>query len=290
MRHALVLLSILLCTVTAATAQVRIAIGVPSVTIGISLPAYPEFVRVPRYPVYYAPRLDSNVFFYDGLYWVYQGDNWYASSWYNGPWGRVAPEGVPVYVLRVPVRYYRDRPTYFSGWRDDAPPRWGEYWGSEWEQRRSGWDSWNRNSAPAPAPLPVYQRRYSGDRYPTVDQQLTLHVQSYRYQPRDAVARQYYKDQAAQAASAAPRQKAQKTQSAKEFAPGQVKKEQGRQSAKEFAPGQVKKEQGRQSARELAPGQQGKEQRAPERGSRSKGDDKEHGRGNDEGRGGKRDK
>lgn len=290
MRYGLIVLWILLCSATSATAEVRIAIGLPSVSIGINLPAYPQFVRVPRYPVYYAPRLNYNVFFYDGLYWVYQGDNWYASSWYNGPWGRVAPEGVPVFVLRIPVRYYRHRPAYFSGWREDAPPRWGEYWGSEWELRRSGWDSWNRSSVPAPAPLPVYQRQYSGDRYPSVEQQVTLHVQSYRYQPRDAVAQQYYKDQAVLAAPAIARQKKQGTQSAKESAPGQVKKAQGQQSAKEFAPGQVKKEQEQQSARQSAPGQQGKEQQASERGSKPKGSDKDHGRGNDEGRGGKRDK
>ena len=47
---------------------------------------------MPGYPVYYAPRINSNYFFYDGMYWVYQRDNWYASSWYNGPWGLVAPE------------------------------------------------------------------------------------------------------------------------------------------------------------------------------------------------------
>ena len=42
---------------------------------------------VPGYPVYYAPGLVSNYFFNDGMYWVYQDDNRYASSWHNGPWG-----------------------------------------------------------------------------------------------------------------------------------------------------------------------------------------------------------
>ncbi len=195
MRYALVLLSMLYFSVTAATAEVSIAIGLPRVSIGINLPAYPEFVRVPRYPVYYAPRLNSNVFFYDGLYWVYQGDNWYASTWYNGPWGLVGPEVVPLFILRVPVRYYRAPPAYFRGWRADAPPRWGQHWGNDWEQRRSGWDRWNRGSVPAPAPLPVYQRQYSGDRYPHVESQQGLRSQNYRYQPRDAVVRQHYEEQ-----------------------------------------------------------------------------------------------
>ena len=195
MRNVLILLSMLLCSATPAVAQVSVGIGiaVPGVSIGINLPAYPNLVRVPGYPVYYAPRLSANFFFYDGLYWVYRGDNWYASSWYNGPWGLVHPEVVPLYILRVPVRYYRQPPPYFSGWRPDAPPRWNEHWGNDWQQGRSGWDQWDRKSVPAPAPLPTYQRRYSGDRYPQQpEQQQALRSQRYKYQPRDEVVRQHY--------------------------------------------------------------------------------------------------
>ena len=46
---------------------------------------YPELVVVPNYPVYYAPGVNTNLFFYDGLYWVYQGDNWYAIPGTTGP-------------------------------------------------------------------------------------------------------------------------------------------------------------------------------------------------------------
>jgi hypothetical protein len=185
MRYGLIVLWMLLCSVTSAAAQVSVGIGLPGVSIGFNVPSYPEFVQVPGYPVYYAPRLNANFFFFDGMYWVYRGDNWYASSWYNGPWALVAPDAVPPFVLRIPVRYYRDPPRYFRGWQPDAAPRWGEHWGHDWEQRRSGWDRWNRGSAPAPAPLPEYQRRYSGDRYPRAEQQQALHGQNYRYQSRD---------------------------------------------------------------------------------------------------------
>jgi hypothetical protein len=190
MRYAVIALCMLLGSVTSAVAQVSVGIAIPGVSIGINQPSYPELERVPGYPVYYAPQLRSNFFFYDGRYWVYQGDNWYASSWYNGPWGLVGPERVPLFVLRIPVQYYRDPPAYFRGWRPDAPPRWGEHWGNAWQQQRNGWDTWNRRSAPAPAPLPAYQRQYSGDRYPRAEQQQELHSQSYRYQPHDAVVRQ----------------------------------------------------------------------------------------------------
>ena len=176
------------------SSHVSVGTAYPDVNIGINYSMYPDLVRIPGYPVYYAPRVDSNYFFYDGLYWVFQADNWYASSWYNGPWDRVGYYDVPVYVLRVPVRYYRQPPSYFRSWRADAPPRWGDRWGRDWEQRRSGWDRWDRGSAPAPAPLPTYQRNYSGDHYPrAVEQQHTIRSEQYRYQPREPVTQQYFK-------------------------------------------------------------------------------------------------
>ena len=198
MRYALAVLLGVLCLVSSAAAQVSIGIGLPSVSIGINLPSFPELVVVPDYPVYYAPRGDVNLFFYDGLYWAYQGDNWYAGSWYNGPWRVVGPERVPAFILRVPVRYYRHPPASWAGWRSNAPPRWGERWGHGWEQGRRGWDQWDRRVVHAPAPLPVYQRQYSGNRYPKVEQQQALQREKYRYQPQDPVVRQHDQRQGAQ--------------------------------------------------------------------------------------------
>ena len=173
--------------------------GYSGVSIGIHYSTYPDLVRIPGYPVYYSPGVDSNYFFYDGFYWVFQSDNWYVSSWYNGPWNYVGYYDVPAYLLRVPVRYYRQPPPYFRDWRADAPPHWGDHWGHEWERRRSGWDHWDPRSAPAPAPLPAYQRNYSGDRYPrAVEQQHTIRSEYYRYQPREPVTQQYFKPRAQQ--------------------------------------------------------------------------------------------
>jgi len=185
-RSGLVVLSLLLCSVNFAGAQLSIGIGLPNLSIGINLPLYPELTPVPGYPVYYAPQVDGNYFFYDGMYWIFQNDNWYASAWYNGPWSFVEPTVVPVFVLRIPVRYYRQPPVYFRGWHSNAPPRWDEHWGNDWHQHRRGWDKWNRGSVPARAPRPVYQKHYSGDRYPhQVEQQRVVRSKQYRYQPRD---------------------------------------------------------------------------------------------------------
>jgi hypothetical protein len=210
MRYLLVASSLVLGSVTSAQAQVHVSVGIglPGVDIGIHAPVYPELVRVPGYPVYYAPRADLNYFFYDGAYWVYQGDNWYVSSWYDGPWHWVGPEHVPLYVLRVPVRYYRRPPVYFRGWRADAPPRWGKHWGRDWERRRRGWDRWDRRSAPRAAPLPVYQRQYSGNRYPRApEHQHSIRSEQYRYRPREAVTRQRFEQRGPRGSSRAEPQR-----------------------------------------------------------------------------------
>jgi hypothetical protein len=246
MRHLLIALPMLLGTVTAANAEI-------SVNIGINVPVYPQLVPVPGYPVYYNPRGDSNYFFYDGLYWVYREDNWYASSWYNGPWDMTEPEFVPLYVLRVPVRYYVQPPLYFRGWRADAPPRWGDHWGREWEQRRNGWDRWDHRSAPARAPLPVYQRQYSGSRYPrAAEQQQAIRSDSYRYQPREAVTQQHFEPRGNAGAARAEPQRLQRSQ------PVQV------QPGRDDRNGHDNRSEPRESGRDqrAEPQQRGREQRA----------------------------
>jgi hypothetical protein len=186
MRALLLACSLVLCP--AAQAELSIGIALPGVSIGINMPVYPQLERVPGYPVYYAPHASSNYFFYDGLYWVYQGDDWYASNWYNGPWRRYAQDAVPLFVLRVPVRYYRQPPPHFRGWQRDAPPRWGEHWGRDWEDQHRGWDKWDRKSAPRAAPLPTYQREYSGKRYPRDPvQQHDVQSRHYRYERAEPI-------------------------------------------------------------------------------------------------------
>lgn len=104
-RRAAIALCLSLGCMTPVMAEVSITYPIPGVSFGLNLGGYPVLQRIPGYPVYYAPRLDRNYFFYDGLYWVFEDDIWYTSSWYNGPWGRVDPFYVPDYLLRVPVRY-----------------------------------------------------------------------------------------------------------------------------------------------------------------------------------------
>jgi len=213
MRKQLIVLGILLHFAAPVPAQVSFGFGFQTGNVSISLSSYPDLVRVPGYPVYYASGLNSNYFFYDGLYWIFETDRWYSSSWYNGPWMLVDPEFIPLYLLRVPVRYYRRPPAFFVGWQANSPPRWGDHWGNDWAQHRSGWDRWNRNAMPAPAPLPTYQRNYSGDRYPSRDQQPVLQQRNYRHEARDPLVRQQSQ------ASPPPRSQPEPAQRGREEAP-----------------------------------------------------------------------
>jgi hypothetical protein len=199
MRYVFALLCTLFLWASPAFAQfsVGIGIGMPNVRIGINVPAYPNLVPIPGYPVYYVPGMPANYFFYDGMYWAYDNDTWYSSTWYNGPWGVVAPEAVPLFILRVPVRYYARPPLYFRGWAGGGPPHWGEHWGGGWEQGHAGWDHWDHRAAYARAPLPSYQRQYSGGRYPGAEQQQAMHNQNYHYQPHEAVVQQHFQAQSA---------------------------------------------------------------------------------------------
>jgi len=195
-RNIFILLGILLSSVACTSTPVSSGGGYSYARVGINISDYPELIVVPGYPVYYAPQLEVNFFFYDGMYWIFYGDSWYVSSWYDGPWWYARPEAVPLIILQLPVRYYRQPPAYFRGWQLDAPPRWGEHWGRDWEQHRSGWDKADRRTVLKPAPLPDYQRQYPRNQYPREEQrQYEIQQQNYRYEPRDPEVRQHYEVQ-----------------------------------------------------------------------------------------------
>ena len=90
---ALILLLVTMIFTRPADAQLSVGISAPSISIGINLPAFPHLVVVPGYPVYYAPNVNADYFFYDGFYWVFNVEDgqWYSSSWYNGPWSSWSP-------------------------------------------------------------------------------------------------------------------------------------------------------------------------------------------------------
>ena len=183
----------LLLTVLLSLAAIFPAAAQEYYDIDVDLPQYPEMVPVPDSPVYYAPEVDSNYFFYDGLYWDYYNDGWYSSPWYNGPWSFVDPIYVPTYVLWVPIRFYRRPPHYWRGWNAHRPPRWSERWGRDWQVRHNQVFGGRDRPRYGRAPLPDYQRSYNRANYPRVPQtQSQLHSERYAYRPQEHTVQQQY--------------------------------------------------------------------------------------------------
>jgi hypothetical protein len=186
MKKLLAAAALLLASVFPASAQ-------EYVDLDVDVREYPEMVPVPDSPVYYAPGVDSNYFFYDGLYWDYYNDRWYSSAWYNGPWTYVDPVYVPTYVLWVPIRYYHRPSHYWRGWNVNRSPRWADHWGRDWQSRHNQVFRGAQRPSYARAPLPDYQRGYNHGNYPrAVQQQSELHSRNYGYRPQEHVVREQY--------------------------------------------------------------------------------------------------
>jgi hypothetical protein len=168
MRYLFLTVCMLLGMATPVAAHADLDFNTPGISIGINVPLHPRLVLVPGYPVYYAPNSDLNLFYYNGQYWLFENSNWYASAWTTGPWQLVPPYDVPGYILRIPVRYYENPPTYFFGWNPYEPPLWSEYWGQEWREHRHDWDGLHRWAEPAP--LPGFRRFYAGPGIPRIDE------------------------------------------------------------------------------------------------------------------------
>ena len=151
------------------------------------VPSYPRLVLISRTASYYAPDLAANYFYYDGTYWVYQGDEWYQGAWYNGPWAKVNPLRVPLSILQIPLLYYNNAPAYFSGGASNAPPRWDVHWGPAWARYRGVWEAPMRGAVAILAPTPDYQGHYEGAQYPDAAQQIALRTHYFPYRAHEPV-------------------------------------------------------------------------------------------------------
>jgi len=123
MRRMLCLLSLLGTVAPAAAADVHIGINVgvpPPPPIVVERP--PELVIVPGSPVYYAPAVPYNFFYYDGAYYTFHDAHWFSARSAHGPWTYV--RRVPRPVVAVPVRYYRVPPGHL---KHHGPPPWHDH-------------------------------------------------------------------------------------------------------------------------------------------------------------------
>jgi len=94
-----------------------------NVHLGIRIGEEPRLVVVPGTPVYEAPALQYNYFYYNGGYYLYRGGDWFWATSYNGPWTVISIAQVPRPILRVPAEHYRERPAH---WKRGGPPPWAE--------------------------------------------------------------------------------------------------------------------------------------------------------------------
>src|SRR6266699_3531365 len=81
-------------------------------------------IGVPPPPVYYAPSLPYNYFYYGGLYYTLHDDHWFYAASFNGPWSFVTVERLPRPIFAVPVRYYKVKP---EKWKKHGPPPWARH-------------------------------------------------------------------------------------------------------------------------------------------------------------------
>src|SRR5690348_3122328 len=93
----------------AADVHVGINIGVPPPP-PVVIESPPPLVVVPQSPVYYAPSLPFNYFYYGGLYYTFHEGHWFSAGSYAGPWTYITVARVPRPVIAVPVRYYKVPP------------------------------------------------------------------------------------------------------------------------------------------------------------------------------------
>lgn len=107
-----------------------------NLTVGINIGSPPQFAVVPGTPVYYAPSVPYNYFFYGGQYYLFHNEVWFSAAYYNGPWTVIALERVPQPILVVPVNYYRVPPGHWK--TRSGPPPWAPAKG--YGKNKKKWD------------------------------------------------------------------------------------------------------------------------------------------------------
>ncbi len=55
----------------------------------------PNFVPLPRYGFSAAVGTPYDLFYYDNVYYIYNNNGWYRSSYYGGPWVVIQEESLP---------------------------------------------------------------------------------------------------------------------------------------------------------------------------------------------------
>lgn len=156
MKRYMIGLSILLLTPASSVFASNVAfnagvsVGLPgaSVNLGVGAPAYPYrpvtiveppmFVQPPELGFHTAVGVPYDLFFLNNLFYLFSGNAWYSSPYYNGPWSSIYAYDVPYLLSRHPfhrIRHYRDH--YYGYYKRYG--RWDGYHHFRPERRHAGW-------------------------------------------------------------------------------------------------------------------------------------------------------
>ena len=102
--------------------SLSVGVRTDSVSLGINIGSPPQFAVVPGTPVYHAPSVPHNYFFFGGQYYLFHNEVWFSAGYYNGTWTIIALERVPQPILAVPVNYYKVPPGHWK--KKHGPPPW----------------------------------------------------------------------------------------------------------------------------------------------------------------------
>ena len=119
MRKLLLSIALVMCTVPFAHASnVGVSIGVniggPSavyVNPPVTIAGPPLFLQPPKLGFYVAVGVGYDLFRFGNVYYLNNGNNWYSSPYYNGPWAKVQYKHIPYGIRKHPhkrIQYYRD--------------------------------------------------------------------------------------------------------------------------------------------------------------------------------------
>lgn len=120
------------------TAEVNVNVGInvpppPPLVI----PAPPPMFVIPRTYIYFAPKVDVDIFFYQGYWYRPHGGHWYRSVVYNGKWGYIAPERVPRVLINLPPDFRRVPPGHRHIPYGEVKKNW-KTWGKRMAWREVG--------------------------------------------------------------------------------------------------------------------------------------------------------
>jgi hypothetical protein len=111
------------------------------------IPAPPPVVVIPRTYVYFAPRVEVDIFFYRGYWYRPFRGHWYRSVRYNGAWVYIPPRRVPAVLINLPPDFRRVPPDRqhipyehlkknWSTWEKEK--YWDKHGGKEWHGEEKG--------------------------------------------------------------------------------------------------------------------------------------------------------